>query len=97
MEVFMDIVNLPKGMGASYESDCISIQMLPGGRYSLNGSVLAHCGDMETIESVALIGGDLYESYEAAESAGLAWADDLRAETLYVSRSAGTRPLPDTL
>ena len=68
----MDIVKLPSGVRASSDTDCISIQQLPGGQYVLNGSVLVSCGDTESEESVALIGGDPYDSYDAAEEAGLA-------------------------
>ncbi|MDB5670418.1 MAG: hypothetical protein JWO25_1377 [Alphaproteobacteria bacterium] len=91
----MEIVKLPKGQHATAASDCISVQELSDGHYVLNGSVLASCGDMETAESVALIGGDPYDSYEAAEAAGLAWANEHCAETVYVARSDGTKPLPD--
>ena len=91
----MDIIKLPAGEIASDESDCIRLQELPGGAFSLNGSVLFRCGDAEVAESVSLIGGDPYPNYDAAEAAGLAWAAEHCAETLYVCRSAGTAPLPD--
>jgi hypothetical protein len=91
----MEIVKLPPGVRASEESDCIRIQEVAGGKFSLNGSVLSRCGDDAAPESVSLIGGDLYATYEDAEGAGLAWASEHCAEILYVSRSAGTEPLPD--
>ena len=91
----MEIVKLPPGTRAGAETDCISIQELSGGRFSLNGSVLVGCPEGDVAESQALIGGDPYDSYEAAEAAGLAWADELCAETVYVSRSLGSLPLPD--
>ena len=91
----MEIVKLPPGTRAGTETDCISIQELSGGRFSLNGSVLVRCPEGDVAESQALIGGDPYDSYEAAEAAGLAWADELCAETVYVSRSLGSLPLPD--
>jgi hypothetical protein len=91
----MEIIKLPAGEHASDESDCIRIQELPGGTFELNGSVLFRCGDAEVAESVSLIGGDPYESYDAAEAAGVAWAGEHCAETLYVCRSDGTKPLPD--
>ena len=91
----MEIVNLPVGEVASDESDCIRIQELPTGAFSLNGSVLFRCGDSEVAESVSLIGGEPYDSYEDAESAGLAWASEHCAERLYVCRSRGTAPLPE--
>jgi hypothetical protein len=91
----MDIVKLPSGMRASPDTDCISVQELPDGQYQLNGSVLVSCGDSETAESVALIGGEPYDSYDAAEEAGLAWASEHCVERVYVSRSDGTTPLPE--
>jgi hypothetical protein len=91
----MDIVKLPVGQQASDESDCIRIQELEDGAFSLNGSVLFRCGDAEVAESVSLIGGDPYPSYEAAEAAGLAWAGEHCAEVLYVCRSEGVKPLPE--
>jgi hypothetical protein len=91
----MEIVNLPTGVRASYESDCISIQEAGDDRFILNGSVLVRRGDADSADSVALIGGDPYASYAEAEAAGLAWASDHGVEKLYVSRSNGTLPLPD--
>jgi hypothetical protein len=91
----MEIVKLPAGEHASDESDCIRIQELPSGAFGLNGSVLFRCGDAEVAESVSLIGGEPYETYDAAEAAGLAWASEHCAEILYVCRSDGTKPLPD--
>lgn len=91
----MEIIKLPEGKQASEDSDCIRIQELAGGAFALQGSVLFRCGDAEVAESVSLIGGNPYDSYEAAEAAGLAWAGEHCAETLYVCRSDGTKPLPD--
>ena len=91
----MEIIKLPLGEAASDDSDCIRIQALPGGAFALQGSVLLRCGDAEVAESVSLIGGDTYETYDAAEAAGLAWASEHCADVLYVCRSDGTNPLPD--
>jgi hypothetical protein len=83
-------------MRAPPSSDCISIQELADGRFELNASLLVRCeGDAETLESIALIGGEPYDSYEAAEAAGLAWAGEHCPDTVYVSRSVGTKPLPE--
>lgn len=86
----MDIIKLPLGEKASDESDCIRIQECSDGSFNLIGSVLLSCGDAEVAESVSLIGGDPYGSYEAAEAAGLAWAGEHCADVLYVCRSDGT-------
>ena len=91
----MEVVKLPRGEIASDESDCVRIQELPGGAFELQGSVLFRCGDAEVAESVSLIGGEPYKSYDAAEAAGVAWAGEHCAETLYVCRSDGAKPLPD--
>jgi hypothetical protein len=91
----MDIVNLPPGRRASIESDCISIQQAGAGRFVLNGSILARRQGSDGAESVALIGGDPYPSFADAEAAGLAWASEHGVETLYVSRSEGSQPLPE--
>jgi hypothetical protein len=91
----MEIVTLPIGQVAPQDSDCIRIQELAGGRFALEGSVLLSCGDGEAAESVSLIGGDAYDSYEQAEAAGIAWAHEHCPQILYVSRSHGTTPLPD--
>ncbi len=91
----MEIIKLPVGENASDESDCVRIQMLPNGAFSLTGSVLFRCGDAEVAESVSLIGGEPYETYDAAEAAGLAWANEHCAEVIYICRSDGMTPLPD--
>jgi hypothetical protein len=93
----MEIVKMPVGEAAPVDGDCIRIQEMENGRFQLNGSVLFSCGDVESGESVSLVGGELYASYDEAESAGLAWASGHCAETLHVSRSDGTRPLPDLI
>jgi hypothetical protein len=91
----MEILKLPAGQIASPESDCIRIQQLSDGRFALEGSVLLGCGDGDALESVSLIGGETYESYAAAEAAGIAWASEHCPRVLYISRSEGTEPLPD--
>jgi hypothetical protein len=91
----MEVIKLPAGEQASDESDCIRIEESPPGTFNLTGSVLLSCGDAEVAESVSLIGGDPYESYDAAEAAGLAWAGQHCADVLYVCRSDGVTPLPD--
>ena len=91
----MDIVKLPAGQYASDDTDCIRIQETPDGRFLLTGTVLLRCGDGEASESVALIGGEPYQSYDDAEAAGAAWANEHCVEVLHVSRSEGTEPLPD--
>lgn len=91
----MEIVKLPAGQHAAAEADCIRIQELPDGRFSLTGTLLFNCGDVEPAESVSLISSDPYRSYEDAEAAGLAWANEHCVAVVHVTRSEGTAPLPD--
>ncbi len=93
----MEIVKLPAGEPAPSNADCIRIQELDSGQFRLAGSVLVRCGDGEEAESVSLVGGDPYPSYDDAEAAGLAWASEHCAELLHVTRSHGTQPLPDVI
>jgi hypothetical protein len=91
----MEIIKLPPGQLGGEDCDCIRIQEEAGGSFSLAGSVLFRCGDADVAESVSLVGGDLYDSYDAAEAAGLAWIGEHCAEVVYVCRSDGTKPLSD--
>ena len=80
----MEITMLPPGVRAPSDADCIHIEQTQDGRFRINCSALHAAGDSE---SVALIGGDAYPSYDAAEAAGLAWADAEQVQHIYVSRS----------
>lgn len=91
----MEIIKLPSGEAAPSDSDCIRIQQLSEDRYELSGSVLLRCGDADVAESVSLVGGEAYSSYDDAEAAGLAWLEDHCPERIFVARSQGTAPLPD--
>lgn len=91
----MEIVKLPAGVPARVEDDCIRIQELPDGGFLLTGTLLATGADEADDESVGLIQSEPYPSYEAAEAAGLAWADQCGVARLHVSRSDGTSPIPD--
>ena len=91
----MEIVNLPVGQASAPEDDCIRIQQLSNGQFALGGTVLLTCGDSDSDEVVSLVSIDPYESQEAAEAAGLAWASDHCGQRINISRSRGTEPLPD--
>lgn len=86
---------LPAGVPAKVEDDCIRIQQLADGQYLLTGTLLARCDEENGDASVGLIQSEPYPSYEAAEAAGLAWADECGVALLHVSRSNGAEPLPD--
>ncbi len=80
----MQIVKLPLGELASKDVDCIVIEKLPSGKYDLTGSALTIRGETSQDESVSTSVDVPYETYEEAESAGLAWASGLGVEILYV-------------
>ncbi|TVV70700.1 hypothetical protein [Sphingomonas solaris] len=79
----MDIIRLDPGVSAPLDSDCISIEQNPDGRFFLTGAALR--GD----ESVAMVGGPTYDSYEAAEAEGLAWAESNEVATLHIASDRG--------
>lgn len=74
----MEIVRLPIGERAPIDSDCISIDQVPGG-FNLTGSLL---GDEE---SVAIVSPIICDTREAAEEQGLAWAAECDVPKLYIS------------
>lgn len=83
----MEIIRLASEVEAPPESDCIKIIALSDGQFRLVSSALFE-GDSDGDESVAVIGGDTYATSEAAEAAGLTWADEQGVQTLYVERSS---------
>jgi hypothetical protein len=80
----MEIIKLPPGEMAPADTDCIQINGTGTDDYTLVASALMACGDSDDDESVALIGGDPYHSYEEAEAAGLAWAESHCVATIYI-------------
>lgn len=84
----MEIIRLPWGELAPKDSDCVLVQEEGEGRWQLNTSALENCAiDDEDAGSDATIGGVPYDSYDAAEAAGLAIAAEHCAGTVYVSRA----------
>ena len=81
----MEIIKLPAGEEAPKDSDCINIERAPDGTHVLNASALMSCGDGEEAESVSMIGGKPYHSYEDAEAAGLAWAAEYCVAEVYIT------------
>ena len=84
----VDIIKLPPGERAPRDSDCARIEHKADGKYHLNASALVACGDSDQAESVAMIGGDPYDSYDDAEAAALAWADSHGVQQIYVEPPA---------
>lgn len=81
----MEIVKLPIGKQAPKDADCISIEQMADGRHRLEGSALINCGDSDEVESVSMVDGGTYDTFEAAEAAGMAWAEGHYVPQLYVS------------
>ncbi|WP_425228816.1 hypothetical protein [Sphingomonas sp.] len=83
----MEIITLPWGRLAPKESDCVHVEEVADGQWTLNTSALSACSATAEGESDATIGSAPYDSYDAAEAAGLAIAADQCAATVYVSRA----------
>lgn len=89
----MEIVRLAKGEIAPPDTDCIKINELPAGGFSLVASALMACGDGEEEESVAMVGSDPYATYEEAEGAGLAWAEAHCVDTIHIEVGGDSEPV----
>lgn len=81
----MKIIKLPQGKRAADNVDCISIDQLADGSFTLMGSALINCGDSDEVESVSLVELPPYHTYQEAEDAGLAWAAEQCVDTVYIS------------
>jgi hypothetical protein len=80
----LEIIKLPPGELAPDESDCVRVIRKPDGGFELNCNALQADGSDGEVDSVSLIGGDTYRTFELAEAAGLAWANDHSSERVYV-------------
>jgi hypothetical protein len=80
----VNIIQLPVGEHGAKDKDCIHIVQTGAGVFELDTSTLVGCSIDE--ESEAVIGSEPYDSYEAAEAAGLAIAAENCVEELYISR-----------
>ena len=89
----MEIIRLAPGEPAGPDTDCIKINEIADGTFTLVASALMACGDGESEESVALVSSDPYPSFQAAEEAGLAWAASNCVETLYIETGGGAEPV----
>ena len=89
----MEIIKLAPGEMAPDETDCIKINETPDGAFTLVASALMACGDGDDSESVALVSSDPYPTYEAAEDAGLAWAQEHCVAKLYIETDGGPEPV----
>lgn len=89
----MDVIRLARGERAGIDTDCIKINEAVGGQFTLVGSALAMCEGDDVPVSVALVASNLYPNYEAAESAGLAWAAEQCVTTIHVETGDGPEPV----
>lgn len=82
----MKITKLPAGQTAPKDSDCIKIERIDDGLFTITTSGLVDCrnDDGEEAESEAVISSDSYDTYEEAEAAGLAWAENVCLKEVYV-------------
>ena len=87
----MEIVRLPVGKQAPFDTDCIRIEEQPGSQFKLTGSALS--GGLDDSESVTIGEASLFETEAQAEAAGTVWASDLGIERLFVSIGTLERPL----
>ena len=79
----MDIIRLPVGKQAPVDADCVRIEEQGGGGYRLTASAL--CVDDDEGSSVSIVDYPLFGSTGEAEATGLAWAQDVGVEQLYVT------------
>ena len=79
----MDVVKLQAGERAPSNSDCATIET-HNDLFYLTASALVSCGDAESVESVSLVGGAPYRSYDEAEAAALAWAASHGVQQFFV-------------
>lgn len=75
----MEITRLPAGERAPSDSDCISIDEQPDGRFSWIGSLLTD------EESEAIVDPIICDTRENAEDQGIAWADGCGVKELVIS------------
>lgn len=90
----MEITRLPVGEVAPSDTDCIRIEQEEDGTYKMTASAL--CAGQGDNESVSIVDGLVFPSAQQAEEAGIAWANDVGAEQLYISTGTLKRPLKPT-
>ena len=90
----MEIIRLPLGKQAPVDADCIRIEERDDGAVTLTGSAL--CSGEDDGESVSIVGGPTFGSRGEAEAAGLAWAQSVGVEQLYVGVATPSKPFEVT-
>lgn len=87
----MDLIRLPVGEQADVDTDCIRVEELDDGACRLTGTAL--CTDVDEGTSVSLMDGLSYATPGEAEAAGIAWAQSVGVEQLYISTGTLEQPL----
>jgi hypothetical protein len=87
----MEVVKLPVGKQASVEADCIRLEEQPDHRWRLTATAL--CTASDEGQSASIIGGLVFATSDEAERAGLAWAEDVGVEHLFISTGTVSQPL----
>ena len=87
----MELIKLPVGAQAEVDTDCIRIEQLDAGSFRLTGTAL--CVAEDEGASVSLMNGLTYASSSEAEAAGLAWAESVGVERLFISTGTLDQPL----
>jgi hypothetical protein len=90
----VDVVRLKVGERAPTDADCISIEEQAEGAHRLTASALCASDDAE--DSVSIIDAPTYATAAEAEEAGLAWAETVGAERLYIATGTLSKPLKVT-
>jgi len=87
----MEVVRLPVGKQAPVDADCIRIEQVDDISYKLTASAL--CSSVDDDESVSIVDTPVFQRFADAEAAGLAWAEDVGVEKLFVSTGTLAHPL----
>jgi hypothetical protein len=86
----MELVELPVGKQAAVDADCIRIEQQQDRSFTLTGSAL--CTGEDEGESVSLVGDMNFETVEQAKQSGLAWAETIGVDRLYVGTGTLEQP-----
>lgn len=85
------MIRLPIGDQAPVDVDCLRIEEQSDGSFKLTASAL--CFGLDDRESVSIVGGPIFPVAAQAEGAGLAWAESVGVDTLYISTGTIEQPL----
>lgn len=87
----MELIKLPIGLQADVDVDCIRVEEIEAGSFQLTGTAL--CVAEDEGASVSLMNGLTYGTFDEAQAAGLAWAESVGVERLFISTGTREHPL----